>query len=201
MFALLSASSGFAPIARTAVLRGAPLALRGGRSLSMSAEDDIKSIITAMAKDQNALGEDPTRAEADAFMAKYYTPNCITIRPSGNPLSADGFAEMISMDDVKASLHELVDITDVKIFAGGNGATRNSAQFLRNSLTPHPSRYSRRGHVHDAHGLHVQGHAERRHRRLHRRLREGRRRLEGDPRPPRDRPAAEVSARFETQNH
>mgnify|MGYP003320857035 CR=1 FL=1 len=47
-------------------------------SLSMSAEDDIKSIITAMAKDQNALGEDPTRAEADAFMAKYYTPNCIT---------------------------------------------------------------------------------------------------------------------------
>ena len=139
MFALLSASQGFAPMARTAVLRGAPaLALRGGRSLSMSAEDDIKSIITAMAKDQNALGEDPTRAEADAFMAKYYTPNCITIRPSGNPLSADGFAEMISMDEVKASLHELVDITDVKIFAGGNGATRNSAQFLRNSLTPHP---------------------------------------------------------------
>ena len=123
MFALLSASQGFAPMARTAVLRGAPaLALRGGRSLSMSAEDDIKSIITAMAKDQNALGEDPTRAEADAFMAKYYTPNCITIRPSGNPLSADGFAEMISMDDVKASLHELVDITDVKIFAGGNAA-------------------------------------------------------------------------------
>ena len=127
MFALLSASQGFAPMARTAVLRGAPaLALRGGRSLSMSAEDDIKSIITAMAKDQNALGEDPTRAEADAFMAKYYTPNCITIRPSGNPLSADGFAEMISSIDVKASLHELVDITDVKIFAGGNAAVATS---------------------------------------------------------------------------
>ena len=83
MLALTSASSGFAPIARTAVLRGAPLALRGGRSLSMSAEDDIKSIITAMAKDQNALGEDPSRQlQADAFMAKYYAPNCITIRPS-----------------------------------------------------------------------------------------------------------------------
>ena len=33
MFALLSASSGFAPMARTAVLRGAPLALRGGFAL------------------------------------------------------------------------------------------------------------------------------------------------------------------------
>jgi hypothetical protein len=57
-----------------------------------------------------------------AFYEKYHTSQYIMIRPSGNPLKSQGFADMFCSEDIKLLGFSLVSVDTVRIIAEGKGA-------------------------------------------------------------------------------
>jgi hypothetical protein len=59
-------------------------------------------------------------AQFKAFMATYYTPAAMLIRPSGspngNPLTQAGWIEMMGMEDVKLTSKKLLEISHMTTF-------------------------------------------------------------------------------------
>ena len=59
----------------------------------------------------------------DAFWAKYYAADdVVMIRPSGNPMGKELYAQMINSDDIVSESEELLSIDEPRIFCGGNAA-------------------------------------------------------------------------------
>ena len=65
-----------------------------------------------------SMAEDKT----GEWIAANCLPDCLFIRPSGNPLSKAEWATMYASEDVVIESDELVSIDSVRIFAGGNAA-------------------------------------------------------------------------------
>jgi hypothetical protein len=65
-------------------------------------EDQIRSIINDMCNLDYKLG------------MKHMHPNCVFVRPSGNPLDMIGWEKMMTNDDVKVTSNDLVNITPVR---------------------------------------------------------------------------------------
>jgi hypothetical protein len=61
-------------------------------------------------------------AQFKAFMAAYYTPAAMLVRPSGcpggNPITQAGWIEMMSKEDVKLTSKKLLSISHITTFGG-----------------------------------------------------------------------------------
>ena len=86
-------------------------------ALSMSA--DIESYTKTMWKDVFAAGQTKDAEKIGAAFDKYYKEDCVIIRPSGNPLSLEGWKGMLGSEDVVVSADEVTSVDDVKMLAGG----------------------------------------------------------------------------------
>lgn len=89
----------------------------------MSDEDKVKAVITECAKEGFAAAKNKSAEQFDAFWAKYYASDDITvIRPSGNPMGKEMWKGMFTSTDVVMESSELKSIDSTRIFAGGNAA-------------------------------------------------------------------------------
>ena len=62
------------------------------------------------------------KAKLDAAFEKYFVPDAVLIRPSGNPLDVAGFKEMLGSPDIISETDEVTSVDSEKVFAGGNAA-------------------------------------------------------------------------------
>ena len=71
----------------------------------MSDEEKLRTIITEISSINNGVSEGRNHMSND----------CVVIRPSGNPLSMDGWDAMFQRDDVIIDSERLIEIKDIKI--------------------------------------------------------------------------------------
>jgi hypothetical protein len=88
-------------------------------------ETQLKSwIVDFVQAEEDWLLSDARKNETQfkAFMATYYTPTAMLIRPSGcpsgNPMTQEGWMEMMGKEDVKLTSKKLLAISHVATFGG-----------------------------------------------------------------------------------
>ena len=91
-------------------------------SSTTTAEEEIKSVIEGQIQASFDLTQDFTQEKFDKFWAKYWKPDGIVIRPSGNPMDKKIWGQMLSSDAVNFISSELLELNSVDVFAGGAAA-------------------------------------------------------------------------------
>jgi len=86
------------------------------------AEQEIKDFIAAMHSEQFAAQTSKAADTVQAFFDKFYAPDMLFIRPSGNPLDMAMAKGMWLSDDVVSEANALVSIDTVKVLGCGMAA-------------------------------------------------------------------------------
>ena len=89
---------------------------------STTAEEDIKSTIKEQFQGFVDITRDFSQEKYDELWAKYWKPDAVLIRPSGNPMGKKLWGSMLGSDDVEYISGELLEVNSVNIFAGGAAA-------------------------------------------------------------------------------
>ena len=79
-------------------------------------EAQITSFSNDMMLDMNTAGN------FEQWQAYWRDENCVMIRPSGNPLTQQGWKEMMAGGDIVSTKHELLSIDSVDLIAGAQAA-------------------------------------------------------------------------------
>lgn len=89
---------------------------------STTAEDEIKSVIEGQFQGFFDITQDFTQEKYDELWAKYWKPDGVLIRPSGNPMGKEIWGQMLASDAVNYISGELLEVNSVNVFAGGAAA-------------------------------------------------------------------------------
>ena len=84
----------------------------------------VKAHMEAFAEQEKELSMNFTEEGWSKYLTfwKNNGDGCVMIRPSGNPIDMPGFKGMFQSDDIKITSHDLVEIHDVQVIAGGKAA-------------------------------------------------------------------------------
>ena len=89
---------------------------------STTAEEDIKSVIYGQFQGFFDVTKDFSQEKYDELWAKYWKPDAVLIRPSGNPMGKEIWGQMLSSDAIDYISGEILEVNSVDVFAGGAAA-------------------------------------------------------------------------------
>ena len=79
------------------------------------AEAELKAWLESYSSDTNDIYANYSDEKYEAYAAKYWAPDLNFIRPSGNPMGADGFKGMFSSGMIKDASSVLVSLDSVRL--------------------------------------------------------------------------------------
>merc|ERR1712118_289839 len=82
----------------------------------------LVAFVKSWLADYAVAAKEKDGAKFDAMWAKYWSPNAVVIRPSGNPMDEATWKAMITSDDIDFHSSECVSFDSASIFADGRAA-------------------------------------------------------------------------------
>jgi ubiquitin len=94
----------------------------GGGNEEEAREASVAAFLGAQAAAENAMSAVWSQAKHDAYCGEFYEAGAVIIRPSGNPLTLEGFGQMMGSGKITGFRTELVSVDSVRGICGGAGA-------------------------------------------------------------------------------